>query len=175
MNRCFTNVLLFLVWLTLFLHSCIVTWIIFIAATRTVHTCRTAPLHAILNFLISLFASYNPQSHKILQFCCFQVLPSKKVGGGSPPGPGPPGFAAPVSAPFTQDIYVTFYLLTGTYFNDVNGGRSILTNSQLKRILFMSSKKKKKKKWNKTEKEKKIMEKNNSNESETSVKMGYQI
>ena len=142
MNRCFTNVLLFLVRLTLFLHNCIVTWIIFIAATRTVHTCRTAPLHAILNFLTSLFASYNPQSHKILQFCCFQVLPSKKVGGGSPPGP--PGFAAPVSAPFTQGIYVTFYLLTGTYFNDVNGGRSILTNTQLKRILFMSSKKKKK-------------------------------
>ena len=78
-----------------------------------------------------------------------------------------------ISAPFTQDIYMTFYLLTWTYFNDVNGGRNILINSQLKRILFMSSDKKK---WNKTEKDRKNMEKeNNSNESETSVKMRYQI
>ena len=29
-------------------------------------------------------------------------------------------------APFTQDIYMTFYLLTWTYFNDVNGGKNIL-------------------------------------------------
>ena len=41
--------------------------------------------------------------------------------------------------PFAQDM--AFYLLT--YFNDVNGGRNILINSQLKRILYMSSNKKK--------------------------------
>ena len=35
-------------------------------------------------------------------------------------------------------MYMTIYLLTWTYFNDVNGGRNILINSQLKRILFMS-------------------------------------
>ena len=58
--------------------------------TRTVHTCRTAALHAILSFLISLFASYDPQSHKILQFYCFQILLSKKVGKPWPPWPHPP-------------------------------------------------------------------------------------
>ena len=69
--------------------------------------------------------------------------------------------------------YMIFYLLTWTYFNDLNVDRDILINSQLKRILFMSSDKKK---WNKTEKDRKNMEKeNNSNESETSVKMRYQI
>ena len=69
-----------------------------------------------------------------------------------------------ISAPFTQGIYTTFYLLTWTFFNDVNGGRNILINSQLKRILFMRSYKKK---WNKTEKDSKNTEKeNNSNESE---------
>ena len=45
-------------------------------------------------------------------------------------------------------------------------GRNILMNSQLKRILFMSSDKKK---WNKTEKDRKNMEKeNNTNESDFS-------
>ena len=59
---------------------------------------------------------------------------------------------------------MAFYLLTWTYFNDANGGRNILINSQLKRILFMSSDKKK---WNKTEKDRKNMEKeNNSHESD---------
>ena len=78
-----------------------------------------------------------------------------------------------ISAPSTQDIYMTFYLLAWTYFNDVNGGRNILINSQLKIILFMSSYKKKR---NKSEKDRKNMEKeNNSNENETSVKMRYQI
>ena len=78
-----------------------------------------------------------------------------------------------ISVPFTQDIYMTFYLLTWTYFNDVNEGRNILINSLLKRILFMNSDKKK---WNKTEKDRKNMEKeNNNNESETSMKMRYQI
>ena len=37
-----------------------------------------------------------------------------------------------ILAAFTQDIFMTFYLLTWTYFNDVNGGRNILINSQLK-------------------------------------------
>ena len=68
---------------------------------------------------------------------------------------------------------MTFYLLTSTYFNDVNGDRNILNNSQLKKILSVSSDKKK---WNKTENDRKNMEKeNNSNESETSMKMTYQI
>ena len=45
-----------------------------------------------------------------------------------------------------------------------NGGRNILINSQLKRILFMSSDEKK---WNKTERDRNYMEKeNNSNESD---------
>ena len=44
--------------------------------------------------------------------------------------------------PFTQDIYMTFCLLTWTYFNDVNQGRNILINSELKRIFFMSRDKK---------------------------------
>ena len=61
---------------------------------------------------------------------------------------------------------MAFYLLRWTYFNDVNVGRNILMNSQLKRILFMSSNKKK---WNKTEKDRKKMEKeNNTNESDFS-------
>ena len=80
-------------------------------------------------------------------------------------------FQTHISAPFTQDIYMTFYLRT--YFNDVNGGRNILINSQLKIIFFMGSDNKN---WNKTEKDRKNMEKeNNSNESETSEKMRYQI
>ena len=116
--------------------------------------------------------------HKVTKFynsAVFKFYLAKKWGRGGEHAPLVPPGLPPVSATFRKDIHVTFYLLTWTYFNDVNGSRNILTNSQLKRILFMSSKKKKKKKWNKTEKEKKIMEKNNSNESETSVKMGYQI
>ena len=56
--------------------------ILFIGATRTVHTCRAAALHAVLSFLVLLFASYDPQSHKVLQFYCFQIFLSKKVEGG---------------------------------------------------------------------------------------------
>ena len=78
-----------------------------------------------------------------------------------------------ISRPFTQDIYMAFYLLTWTCFNDVNGGRNILLNSQLKRILFISSDKKK---WKKKKKLRKTTEKqeNKSNESDL-VKMRYQI
>ena len=50
---------------------------------------------------------------------------------------------------------MVFYLLSGTYFNDVNGSRNILINFQLKRILFIIGGKKKKKnetKLRKTEK-----------------------
>ena len=61
-------------------------------------------------------------------------------------------FQTHISAPFTQDIYMTFYLLTWTNFNDVNEGRNILINSQLKRILFMSSDKKIKQKWERQKK-----------------------
>ena len=52
-----------------------------------------------------------------------------------------------------------FYVLTWTYFNDVNEGRNILINSHLKRILFMSSDKKK---WDKTEKDRKNIETENN-------------
>ena len=66
--------------LTLFRHNSIVTWIILsIGASRTVHTCRTAASHTILSFLILLFAFYDPQSHKILQFYCVQILLSKEA------------------------------------------------------------------------------------------------
>ena len=74
------------------------------------------------------------------------------------------------NSPFTQDIYKAFYLLTWTYFNDVNGSRNILINSQLKRILVMSSDKKK---WNKTEKDGKNMK--ITAMKVTPVKMRYQI
>ena len=80
---------------TFFRHNCIVAWIIlFLGATRTVHTCLTAALQAILSFLVSLFTSYDPQSHKISQLYCFQILPSIKVNEGMAPCPFP-GFAAP--------------------------------------------------------------------------------
>ena len=58
---------------------------------------------------------------------------------------------------------MAFHLLRWTYFNDANVGRNILINSQLKKILFMSSDKKK---WSKTENNRKNMEKeNNTDES----------
>ena len=64
---------------------------------RIVHTCRTAALHAILSFLISLFASYDPQIHKILQFTVFKFHLAKNWWGGPPGAPGfvASGFAAP--------------------------------------------------------------------------------
>ena len=112
MNRCFTNVLsvLSLVRLTLFRQNCIVTWIIlFIGATQTVHSCRTAALHTILSFLISLFASYDQQNGKVLQSYCFQILLSKKVGVGMALLPLPPGFAAPVSK-FIFHVESTYFI-----------------------------------------------------------------
>ena len=61
-------------------------WIIwYLGATRTVHTCLTAALQAILSFLVSLFTSYDPQSHKISQLYCFQILSSIKVNEGIVP------------------------------------------------------------------------------------------
>ena len=61
---------------------------------------------------------------------------------------------------------MTFYLLTLTYYNHANVGRNILINSQLKRIIFMNSDKKK---WNKTEKDRKNIEKEkNTDESDFS-------
>ena len=67
---------------------------------------------------------------------------------------------------------MAFYLLTWTYFNDANGGRNILINPHLKRILFKSSDKKK---WNKTEKNRKNMKKENKTDGSDLVKMRYQI
>ena len=50
-------------------------------------------------------------------------------------------------------ICMDFYLVRWTYSNDVNVGRNILMNSQLKWILFMSSDKKKmKQNWERQEK-----------------------
>ena len=61
---------------------------------------------------------------------------------------------------------MTFYLLTLTYYNHANVGRNVLINSQLKRIIFMNSDKKK---WNKTEKDRKNIEKEkNTDESDFS-------
>ena len=63
-------------------------------------------------------------------------------------------------------VHMDFYLLRFTYVNDVNVGRNILMNSQLKRNFFVSSDKKK---WNKTEKDRKYMEnENNTDESDFS-------
>ena len=53
---------------------------------------------------------------------------------------------------FARDIYMAFYLLTWTCFNDVIGFRNILINSQLKRILFISSDKKMKQNWERQKK-----------------------
>ena len=70
-----------------------------------------------------------------------------------------------ISTSFAQEIY-DLLCIRWTYFYDVNVGRNILMNSQLKRTLFISSHKKK---WNKTEKDKKDMEKeNNTDESDFS-------
>ena len=65
-----------------------------------------------------------------------------------------------------SQIHTAFYLLRWTYFNDGNVDRNNFMNSQLKRILFMSSDKKR---WNKTAKDRKNKEKeNNTNESDFS-------
>ena len=76
---------------------------------QTIHTCRTAALHAILSFLVSLFASYDPQSHKILWFFCFQILLSKKVCvvevGVAHDPLSPTRFATPVKMTELQDFY----------------------------------------------------------------------
>ena len=68
-------------------------------------------------------------------------------------------------------IHMAFYLLTWTYFKDVIVGRNII-NSRLERILFISSDKKK---LNKTEKDRKNMEKEKKNDGSELVKMKYHI
>ena len=50
---------------------------------------------------------------------------------------------------------MTFYLLTLSYFNNVNVGRNILINPQLKRILFLAATGKNKTKLRKTERKRK--------------------
>ena len=47
---------------------------------------------------------------------------------------------------------MTFYLLTWTYFNDVDGGRNILINSQLKESFLWAGTRKNETKLRKTEK-----------------------
>ena len=68
-----------------------------------------------------------------------------------------------ISTPFTQDIYMAF-LLTWTYFNDVNGSRNILINSHLKRIFFYEQRQEKMKQ----NRERLKKHENNSNESDFS-------
>ena len=63
-----------------------------------------------------------------------------------------------------QKIYMTFYLLTWTCFNDVNVGKNILINSQLTRFFFAISDKKLKK-------TKKILKKKITPMKMTSVKV----
>ena len=68
-----------------------------------------------------------------------------------------------ISTPFTQNIYGLLFT-NMDIFQWRHGSRNILINSQLKKILFISSDKKK---WNKTEKDTNDTEKeNNSNESD---------
>ena len=69
-------------------------------------------------------------------------------------------------------IYMAFYLLTWTYFNDVNEGRNILINSQLKKLFLWATARKNETKlrkiemtWNKKITAMKV----------TSRKMRYQI
>ena len=54
--------------------------------------------------------------------------------------------------PFTQDIYMTFCLLTWTYFNDVNQGRNILINSELKESFLWAGTRKMKQNWGRQKK-----------------------
>ena len=68
---------------------------------------------------------------------------------------------------------MTFYLLTWTYFNDVNGGRNILINSQPSQNPFYEQRQEKMKQ--NLERQKNIEKEKNSNDSETSAKMRYQI
>ena len=68
----------------------------------------------ILSFLVSLFTFYDPKSHKILQFYCFQILLGKKLRKPWPPCPPPPArFAAPaklcVISIYTLSEYRYFY------------------------------------------------------------------
>ena len=73
---------------------------------------------------------------------------------------------------YLHKIYMAFYLLTWTYFNDINGGRNILINSFILRILLMSSDKKNETKPRKTERN---MEKKITAMKATSVKMRHHI
>ena len=57
---------------------------------------------------------------------------------------------------------MAFYLLVWTYFNDVNVGRNILMNSELKECFLGAVTRKNETKLRKTEKN---MEKNNTDES----------
>ena len=69
-------------------------------------------------------------------------------------------------------IHIAFYLLTWTYFNEINVGRNILINFRLKRIIFISNDKKN---WHKPEKDRSNMGKKIIPIKLTSVKMRYQI
>ena len=56
----------------------------------------------ILSFLVSLFTFYDPQSHKILQFYCFQILLGKKLRKPWLPWP-PPTPPLPPGLPLLQN------------------------------------------------------------------------
>ena len=62
----------------------------------------------ILSFLVSLFALYDPQSHKILQFYCLQILLGKKLWEPWPPWPPPPPF--PPGLPPLQNCVLSQYI-----------------------------------------------------------------
>ena len=61
-------------------------------------------------------------------------------------------FKTHISTSFAQDIYGLFYLLAWSYFHDINVGRNILTNSQLKESFLLAATRKSKTKLRKTEK-----------------------
>ena len=73
-----------------------------------------------------------------------------------------------ISTPFKQDLYIAFYLLTWTYFNDVNGGK----NLNLKESFLWVATRKNETKLRKTEK---TWKKKITAMKVTSVKMRYQI
>ena len=75
-----------------------------------------------------------------------------------------------ISTPFAQDIYGL--LFTNININDVIGGRNILINSFILRVLFMRSDKKIETKLRKTEK---TLKNKITAMKANSVKMRYQI
>ena len=74
-------------------------------------------------------------------------------------------------------MYMGFYLLTWAYFNDVNGGKKIIVNFNLKYVILLINSDKKK--WNKFEKDRKKKQKTWANKmtpiNVISVNMKHQV